>query len=374
MKTEGRKGRWIAGGVVLGLILIVMVTTLTRRSTLISHAQRLPTGGEPYIWLSPQTVLVVRSGVKDDKNGGNTTSLSTLARIELANGAESALSASTAANYASRPDLWRASPDGMWAAAEFTSYENSPPDNILLWEIGGTRLYRWQAAWPRYSEQSTTLAEVVWLPDSRRFLVRASDKDRAYLFSVERPGGRGVPIPLPKGAKRLLGVLPDNRLVSSDFLSPKEALDAQANQSTAPGGTPAAPPPPPTTLEIHTLGLYPNSAPDSKTTLPLPADMELHDLSLSPQGDRLLWVFSTTRPSGFGALLTRFFPSLKNRFPPRTVVSLQISRLDGKDRHEIGYEDENAGASDPLTYAHWSPDGKRIGFVVKNTLYAVPAD
>ena len=58
-----------------------------------------------------------------------------------------------------------------------------------------------------------------------------------------------------------------------------------------------------------------------------------------------------------------------------------VSRIDGSRMHEIGCTPlkmlEELGIvdmNDVPEFIEWQPDGKRLSFLLKNTLYTVPAD
>ncbi|MDQ2798632.1 MAG: hypothetical protein M3Y13_03195, partial [Armatimonadota bacterium] len=107
-------------------------------------------------------------------------------------------------------------------------------------------------------------------------------------------------------------------------------------------------------------------------TTPLPPGAVVGNVALSQQGTRLAWLMdcdgSKQRPD-LVKRLERFFgvPA------PVHVIQLWTSDVAGRNRHLIGYQ---AGAykDDDIPLLQWSPDGKRLLFEYKQSLYTVPTD
>jgi hypothetical protein len=60
---------------------------------------------------------------------------------------------------------------------------------------------------------------------------------------------------------------------------------------------------------------------------------------------------------------------------PRFETSLWVSRINGTDLHEVGYE-VRTGDEHPIAYeVQWLPNGRRISFAVSDdNVYIVQAD
>lgn len=106
-----------------------------------------------------------------------------------------------------------------------------------------------------------------------------------------------------------------------------------------------------------------------------PADSVVEELTLSPQGDRLLWKLRFRRISTYQRLMTRI-PGIP-RPAPAVSDELWVSGLDGKDLRPIGAHALPPGHSQPpveevgITHVRWSPSGKRVSFVHQNRLYTL---
>jgi hypothetical protein len=97
--------------------------------------------------------------------------------------------------------------------------------------------------------------------------------------------------------------------------------------------------------------------------------------SISPEGDRLFWQTSTEIVSAPEQMLRRLFKTYQVH--PVRLVRLFVSDVHGNRMHKIAEFQAaiNHHSNDTLTSgALWSPDGKKIGFVLKGRFYTIPAD
>ena len=108
--------------------------------------------------------------------------------------------------------------------------------------------------------------------------------------------------------------------------------------------------------------------------VPLPFTAEVGDSAVSPTGDRIAFLLSTQHPpTGSTAIVSRFTHS---RTGP--TVSLCVSRLDGTRPRSLGSEelrvDRENGPEAEIGQLRWLPDGKRLSFVFRDTLWTIPDD
>jgi hypothetical protein len=194
------------------------------------------------------------------------------------------------------------------------------------------------------------------LPDGQRMLrltgsyymeLSSDDVDETAVLAV------------PKGIQSLVGVTPDYRLVGSSF--PSSPINRVKG-----------------TIEFMQWGINGNLTTERRSKATVPPNGDLRTLSLSPQGDRLLWTLQFRRPlRGTGRLISRF-PGLLRVFPLQRSVAVYISDVDGANLRpvaELGIPDArlNAPPAPEPTGFHWSPDGKAIRFTYKNEFYSLPA-
>jgi hypothetical protein len=130
-------------------------------------------------------------------------------------------------------------------------------------------------------------------------------------------------------------------------------------------------------VEILQFGINGNLVPLQRRAITIPPNGDLYAVSLSPQGDRLLWTFGFRRPAPGTGRLIRRFPSLLRYFPLRDAVGIWISDIEGCGLHPIGEEAVRRPRSshEPEirpTGFRWMPDGKAIRFLYDNSLYELP--
>ena len=113
----------------------------------------------------------------------------------------------------------------------------------------------------------------------------------------------------------------------------------------------------------------------------LPVKATILGERFSPRGDRIVWPLlqETDIQTPILKWLHRYIPAFN--LDPGAKMSIWVSRIDGSEMHEIGIvllkpDRTNGGVvlADAPEYIFWQPDGKRLSFYLKDTLYTVPAD
>jgi len=110
--------------------------------------------------------------------------------------------------------------------------------------------------------------------------------------------------------------------------------------------------------------------------LNLPEGTTYQHAEASQEQQTVLYDLTTSRLPTLFAWLHRVYP----RFDPEPTFSeeLWVARADGQGRHKIGFVptllDEHSNPVTLLQEVRWLPDGKRISFIYRDTLYVVPAE
>jgi len=332
-KLRPPRNRWIAGvGVVVTLAVLISALWATRPHALLEHATRITEGTfHAYAWQPPNTLALI---LQTDE----------LELRDMTNGQRTLGAVGTGATGTK---LWRASPDGRHLLA----FERSG----VFWVLERRELIQHRTDFESWDAGAMPPAGV-WLPDSRRWLAwtPGHSKQPLRLYSFDAPHGTPVSVPAPEAMTGLIGVTPDNLVVQTD-----------------------APFPPATAKKITlaTFGIYPNRTGVRTVPVPLPVTAQIHDLELAPRGDRLAWLLVDARRTTFITMLIRLVPSLSGHFPPTEGISVWISRLDGTEMQEIGFQQTHASGKNTnvATDLRWMPDGKHLSFLMDNSLYSVPA-
>jgi hypothetical protein len=317
--------------------LSAVITALwaTRRHDLLEHATRITEGHfRSYVWQSANKLALLRL-MDEFEQRDMATGVQTLGSI---------------GPVASGTHLWRASPDGR----RLLTFDDGP----AFYVVGQTASDGYKVEFNEWGgdELGPRLPGIAWLPDSRRWLAwsPARSKHPLKLYSVDAPVASPVSITTPAAMTTLLGVTPDHLVVQSD-----------------------APLPPATVkrITISTFGVYPNRTGVQSVSFPLPVTAQINDVELAPHGDRLAWMFVDARRSSLVTMLVRLLPTLASRFPPTEGISVWVSRLDGTEMHEIGFQQTHMSGKDTniATDLRWMPDGKRLSFLMNDSLYSVPA-
>lgn len=197
----------------------------------------------------------------------------------------------------------------------------------------------------------------VWMPDSRRWLEYTSEQvysgpvsSDLSLYSLDAPERKVGPLPIPPGMRSLLGVSPDYRMIGC-------SLPPGVDQPM---------------LGLFEVGLYPNPLKERKCTQNAPAGWFFRDAVLSPQGDRVVCLLTTARQSELLAFFARIAPSRVKLGKPSRLFQIRICRTDGRQIQEVGVEDTGPDGTAAVNNLQWSPDGKKLSFVLKGSLYIVP--
>ena len=317
----------------VALALLLGALWAARTHALLEHATRITEGAfRAYAWQPPSTLaLILPTG-----------------ELELLDIASGQQTLSAVGTVVTETQVWRASPDGQ----HLLNFDTSGVFSVF--KQAELIQHRTDLEYPE-GDSARSYPAGVWLPDSRRWLARTPGHGKPLrLYSVDSPHGAPVTLAPPEGMTNLVGVTPDLLVIQTDTPSPP--LTA-------------------TRVTLATFGVYPNRAPVRSFSFPLPVTAQIQNLELAPQGDRLAWLLVDARRSPLMTVLIRLVPSMSGRFPPTEGISVWVSRLDGTEMHEIGFQQTHATGKDTnvATDLRWMPDGKHLSFLMNHTLYSVPA-
>lgn len=211
----------------------------------------------------------------------------------------------------------------------------------------------------------------VWSADSRSlFQIELSPSpppgSLTYRLSIHHPeGGAHETIPLPRELNVNAWCEGLSQVLPSGHLLLRRNRDAQLGSMRLPS-TRAL-----TFADFDPL--RPSTAPRI-WSVPVPRDALRGDISVSPLGDKLLWMLVTPRPTLLEDLLHRLMP--QRPWPSRQHVVWRISRMDGSHIRDIGAYDtfDPEHYADTWIWPQWTPDGRHLSFVKNGSLYLLPAD
>jgi hypothetical protein len=334
MPPSSRK-KWIGGVSAIAAVGLIGALWATRSHPLSERSTRVADGSfRAYVWQSPDRLALLLTTDQFEQRD-----LKTGAR------AVGTLGSATPSQH-----VWRASPDGQ----RLLAFDNGPAFTVL--EQGTVVEQRDDFEGWGGDAAAMATSGIAWLPDSRRWLAWSPHHSKAplRLYSVDAPNGPPIKMETTENRSHLIGVTPDLLVVQADAPAPPAAVDH---------------------ITLTHFGVYPNRAPRHTTTFRLPTTAQIAELELAPQGDRLAWLFVDARRSPLITMLIRLFPALAGRFPPTEGISVWVSRLDGTEMHEIGFEQTHATGKETnvATDLRWVPDGKRLSYLMNGALYTVPA-
>jgi len=340
VKRRGRSGTCFCISAILGIALLAIVAAYVLRPEpgLLDHAARLvgamswSPGFGSYFWESDRSILTFRP-----------TSHSVRAvSVDLPTGSETERSGLTEdiRSWGTAINGWRLSPDGMlllWRS------QSSGPAEWHVSNLMGKRVRTWQ-------DGEDGIAPL-WLRDSRSWL------EGLYSYSGVPYGRTGVIHSLegkdlqcgamPGPYEWAIGVTPGREVISFRWSGPTRGAGAQIEWF------------------VYSLSAKPGLSQHCKVPMPDSAT-GVAEAELSGDGTRIACFVRYTYLSSLEKLLARFVPKMIH---VHSKVGLWILRRDGRGTQLVGSEE--GGAPYGLL---WTPDDKRISFVLNNTLYSVPGE
>ncbi|MCW3054461.1 MAG: hypothetical protein JWN14_3631 [Chthonomonadales bacterium] len=234
----------------------------------------------------------------------------------------------------------------------------SPDGSRMLWNANDAHFYSALLDGTQHAQMvNDGHFEMGWPPDRKRFYTYTSSEDDHKNGVI---------------ALHLWDAQTGDYLTERQFAQPKN-YELMGDCALLPDGGLAT-----NNMQFNhpALLLYHISAPPHsmvRTVTPkLPSDAQVEALVYSPQGDRLAWIMTRSRPSSL-SFLHRLLPHF-NPLPIRTT-SLWVSGAMGENLHEIGHIPVRSGGRQfyLIDYVRWQPDEKTLSFVSKDVLYTVPA-
>ena len=300
----------------------------------------------PYLWLTPHEIFHFTPGIPGDWDRADVLDTRT-GRDQSAPGLV----------HIEGGHSFAASPDGQWVLWDTQTYSNSPPGMAATRRADGKTV-----RWPHLQ---TNWGDGFWMPDSNRWVGvnylptgktsnnRPVREKRIVIYNVNRPGFQSFAIPGDAGSEDILGVTPQGTVIFNDSPGDWGSSVAQAQ-------------PPISLHEVSLNGARP-TARICSVQVPKTPPGNSYRVSLSPQGDRLLWTCFSTKPN----LFFGWFSHLTHRSFGGAVESLDIwtCPLDGTAPSHLG-----TWSSPRMDFtACWNPDGKHVSMTMNNGLYSIPA-
>jgi hypothetical protein len=239
------------------------------------------------------------------------------------------------------------SPDGHWILWP----GHAGADHHLAW-IASTLDGRQQREWPRRDIRYNHIFQ--WTQDSRHWVeirdktienygseVRSAHVKRtcAVIHSVDTRNETVLPVNLPIEVCGGLWCLASGQFIVTDG-SKHHFYDFNATTHVA-----------------------------REFSVTIPERTDVNDLALSPRGDRIAWVLTTLQPTKPDNMLN----AIHFLFRPTASYAYSLCESDGNGNHFHQLYPEVAQVDFP-NYLHWTPDGKRIGFWYKKSLWTVSAN
>jgi RNA polymerase sigma factor (sigma-70 family) len=315
---------------------------------LVDIATRHPRfAGDFYGWLSTDALLLALPD-KDYPRGK-------LVRRNLTTGEETPLPALTKLyNKADGGCIPQISPDGQWVLWWDMKIHDVSIYGARLDGSGSFRVPKAKAQWDNLY--------LFWLTDSRHFVelaltvsAKGQQFTRALTRSVDKPNvAESLPIPESSPLQ-----------AACCFAGTDIALAAGDRLVALPWGLRGYGGVEPQ-FTIGEAGVGPNGKPDRTSTVSAPPGSTLRcGAAISPCSDCIAWL------------------AAKNKKGGGTIVSIWVSRLDGSDWRELGWQeapDPDIGFGDHLGKFMaaapggllWLPDGKTLSFSFKGDLYTIP--
>lgn len=220
-------------------------------------------------------------------------------------------------------------------------------DKAYTAELNGSHFCQWSVA---------NGLHLQWLDDSRHWIEFANGPS-VIVHSIDSPrANRQFPIvrnsPLNDSAVFPVVISEHHCLVSNW----RDDVDA-----------------PQSSIHIFDLNLAAGGMPVHTYTVHFPSGTKVAELVFTPQGDRIAWLLQRDYIPLEARWLHRMFPAF--RVARHTLESIWVSRIDGSDMHEIGFEETHPRpeVGTEIRGIYWLPGGKRLGFLF-NEFWTVPAN
>ena len=154
-----------------------------------------------------------------------------------------------------------------------------------------------------------------------------------------------------------MGIRTDNTIVRDTLPFPYEAASFESPKS----------------VTVRTQRFEEDWGPILQHKLQFPDGARLRGISYSPHFNSIAWVFKLRRVSILDVSLRRLFPS--HKLHPSSTEELWISKVDGTEMRQLGYEKTTDGDSieSDISEVKWSPDENRISYIYKDKLWIVTA-
>jgi hypothetical protein len=220
-----------------------------------------------------------------------------------------------------------------------------------------------------YSDEENLVS---WLPDNRRWVSLDSLAPTPCLVVYSRDGmdgSSGAYVPLMVPLPYVLPSTPSDIDPIVELLGVSQEGDALVT-TWRPG--------PGETRSFVTCDFAPvPGAPFKKWAITLGPEVSYSSQRvLSPDKDHIAWKVVCRRSSPFLTMLGRVFSRLRSE--PRETAEIWVSRLDGSGMREIGHLNLHLGPNSvgekTPSEIRWTPDGKKLSYIYKDTLYTVPVE
>lgn len=219
---------------------------------------------------------------------------------------------------------------------------------------------------------------VIWMPDSKGLICLRKSKDTnaiPYLdiypisgeqvISAARPDLRSI---WPAGKSLfLIGFSPQGRIIASEsgsyfFDSGHFFTKTKVNYPN---------------LHLYDFGIVNSVTGIHRFSVHVPAEAEYGLALVSPKGDKICWYANCVYESGFQKLLHKINPTIP--IDRRMIEKMWVSTLDGNEMRVLGYYEipgyipKLSEQPSRIQEPKWTPDGKHIDFLFKNTVYTIDA-
>lgn len=364
-KTKRRGWRAVIGLVMLAGVVAVLWRAWPRERLLLNVAQPvvgIDTTLQDACWLNDHQLLIVTS---EDRESRYSDWKGVVERLDITTGTRERQTPLTNLLLRTTKDPWpsvghfEVSPDGVWL--EWQAYwghgASRPSERIA--QLDGSHYRAWDFC---HSDETIFV-------DSQH-LVRLSSFAPFIVCDLQDPH-KDRKCPKPEQAQAVL---------AQYALKRSFQISASGSQSD-------------TSVDIETYRTIDilqrekdaisdrqqEIEPVQRHKVALPPGAMLRDAKVNPQQQAVVYQLEITHTNPLSSWLHRLMPRFSSE--PPVTEGLWVSRADGQGLHEIGHIpiQPNTDEADEATEGvfadlKWLPDGKRISFIYRGTLYVVPAE